>query len=173
MGTLETNTAIRFLGMEFITWLCFLSQQEGGRVAIEGFDEFEIFFESPAQLAADYGDATVLTLKGGSPLESPEAGRALLEAKKISRARVRWNLRNQTYQFTVNAERLAVSSLKLPLPPGTSGMDLVLMRMELVEEFEKYLHSLFEVFLARRLDDKLWHAERRRIADWIGTLEPA
>lgn len=167
VGLLEKVAASEFIGMEFATWLYWLSETNGGKVKLEGHDEFEIWFEAPIQLAADYGEATHMVLKGGTPLEGAEARTAFTEGKKITKARLRINYQNQTYTFGFNALTFGISGLKVPTPPGTSGPDYVFVRMEAFEEFEKFFDSLFETYLKLRLDDKAWAAESARLKAWI------
>lgn len=153
--------------MEFATWLYWQSETQGAKLKIEGHEEFELWFEAPVQLACDYGEATHMVLKGGTPLEGAEARSAFTEGKKITRARMRLNYRNQTYTFSFNALNYGISGLKIPTPPGSGGPDYVFLRMEIFEEFEKFFDSLFDSFLKLRLNDKAWNEEKQKIAEWI------
>lgn len=167
MGLLEKIAASEFIGMEFATWLYWQSETQGAKMKIDGHEEFELWFEAPVQLACDYGEATQLTLKGGTPLEGAEARSAFTEGKKITRARMRLNYRNQTYTFGFNALNFGISGLKVPTPPGSAGPDYVFLRMEIFEEFEKFFDSLFDSYLKLRLDEKAWSAEKSKIAEWV------
>lgn len=171
---IEKAAAAEFLGMEFATWLHRLSVTADHKVTLPGIDgELEIWFESPVALAADYGEATNVTLKGAQPLEGAEASTALREGKKLARSRVRVNFRNQTYTFTFNALNYSISGLKIPAPPDSTGPDHVFLRLEIFEEFERFWGQVFDAFLAIRLDDKEWAKERRAIAAWVRDLQPA
>lgn len=167
LGLLEKVAATEFIGMEFATWLYWHSETSGGKVRIDGHEEFELWFEAPIQMAADYGEATHLSLKGGTPLEGAEAHTAFTEGKKLTKARLRINYRNQTYTFGFNALNFGISGLKVPTPPGTTGPDYVFVRMEIFEEFEKFFDSLFETFLKIRLNEKNWNTESTKIRAWI------
>lgn len=167
MGLLEKVAASEFIGMEFATWLYWHSEVNGAKMQIEGHEEFELWFEAPVQMACDYGEATHLTLKGGTPLEGAEARSAFTEGKKITKARMRLNYRNQTYTFGFNALNFGISGLKVPTPPGSTGPDYVFVRLEVFEEFEKFFDSLFETYLKLRLDDRRWADEKAKINGWI------
>lgn len=153
--------------MEFITWLYWHSETSGAKMRLPEQEEFELWFEAPVQMAADYGEATHMALKGGTPLEGAEARTAFGEGKKITRARLRLNYRNQTYTFNFNALNFGISGLKVPTPPGSAGPDYVFLRLEIFEEFEKFFESLYNSFLKIRLDDKAWNAEKSRINGWM------
>lgn len=173
VGLIEKAAAAEFLGMEFATWLYWQSVTNGGKMKLDGIEEFELWFESPVTLVADYGEATNVTLKGGTPLESPEARQAFQENKKIARTRVRTNFRNQTFTFGFNALNFSLSGLKIPAPPNANGPDYVFLRLEIFEEFERFFQSLFEAFLKLRLDDRAWATERGRLSEWVKAFEPA
>lgn len=167
MGLIEKAAAAEFLGMEFATWLYWHSETNGGKMRIEGLEEFELWFESPMTLVADYGETTSITLKGSTPLESPEARQAFRENKKIARTRLRVNFRNQTFTFGFNALNFSISGLKIPAPPNNAGPDYVFLRLEIFQEFERFFQSVFETYLNLRLDDKAWAAERARLSEWV------
>ncbi len=171
MGVLEKVAAAEFLGMEFATWLYWQSETNGGKMKLSGLEEFELWFEAPVQLVADYGEATNVTLKGGTPLEGPEAHIALREGKKLSKAKLRVNYRNQTYTFGFNALNFAISGLKVPTPPNSHGPDFVFLRLEIFEEFEKFFDSIFQVFLKLRLNEQAWGMEHQEIRKWVKAFE--
>lgn len=171
MGLLEKAEAIEFLGQEFLTWLCWKSESHNGKMKLDGIEEFELFFEAPVRLVADYGEATAITLQGGTPMDSPEARQALKEGKKLDRARLRVIYRNQTYTFTFNASTFAVSGMKLPVPPNVSAADFLFVRMEILEDFEKFFSLVFDNFLGVRFADKKWSEERQKLAKWVKAFE--
>lgn len=167
MGLIEKIEATEFLGQEFATWLCWRSETGNGKFKLTGLEEFELYCEAPVQLVCDYGEATSITLKGGTPMQSPEARLALREGKKVDRMRVRVNHRNMTYTFGFNASSFALSGLKIPVPQNVSNADYIFVRLEMFEEFEAFFHSIFECFLKLRLNDKAWSAEQGKIAEWV------
>ena len=173
MGTIEKVAAAEFLGMEFATWLYWQSETNNGKLKLEGLEEFEVWFEAPIQLTADYGEATQLTLKGGTPLEGPEARTAFREGKKIAKVKARVNYRGQTYTFGFNALNFQLSGLKIPTPPNANGPDYLFVRLEMFEEFEKFWSQVFDLFLAKRLKDAAWGTERGKIKSWVKSFDAA
>lgn len=167
MGLIETLESAGFAGEEFATWLYWLSETHQGKLSLDDVGEFELYFESPVQLANDYGEATIVILRGGTPLESPEARQSLRENKKIARAHLRAIRNNQTYTFAFNASQYGVSGLRLPVPPNASPADYLHIRLEMIEEFETFWESVFKAFLKLRLDEKRWDNERKKISGWI------
>jgi hypothetical protein len=167
VGLVEKVQATEFLGREFATWLYWLSFKGNGTVSLDGLDPFELWFESPVELVNDYGDATSVLLKGSTPLESPEALRAFRENKKIQRAHIRLNYRNSTWTFGFHAGRFLISGLRLPLPSTVTSGDYLVVRFQLLDEFDKFWEGLLEKFLAVRFDEKAWRAQRKQIESMI------
>lgn len=161
------------MGQEFATWLYWQSETKQGKLKLDGIEEFELWFESPISITADYGEATVVTLKGGTPLESPEARQGFREGKKVEKARLRVNYRNQTYTFGLTASTLAISALKVPVPQNASPADYLFIRLEVFEEFEAFFRSVFDAYLRLRLADQQWEKERGRMREWIREFELA
>ncbi|MBX7246180.1 MAG: hypothetical protein K1X53_11835 [Candidatus Sumerlaeaceae bacterium] len=170
MGALEQFENLQFLGEEFATWLYWKSETGNGHPAIKGLDEFELWFEAPVELVNDYNEATSVILKGSTPLESPEAREAFSEGKKLARARLRFNIRNQTYTCGFNAATMAITGVKLPVPPDTPEADRIHLRLEILEEFEAFFQKLYEVFIRLRTHREHWAAERKQIRAWISKV---
>lgn len=170
MGLAEAVQASEFMGREFATWLYWLSFSGNGMVKLDDLDPFEIWFESPVELVHDYGEATSVVVKGSMPLESPEALQAFRENKKIQRTRIRLIYKNLTYTFGFHAGRFLVSGLRLPTPSSVAGSDYLITRFLLLEDFEKFWDALWEKFLALRLNEKAWRAQRKVIAARIADV---
>jgi hypothetical protein len=171
VGVLEKVAATEFLGMEFLTWLYWHSETNNGKMNIPGVEEFELWLEAPIQLVSDYGEATNVTLKGGTPLEGPEARIGFRENKKLAKTRLRVNYRNQTFTCGFNALNFAITGLKIPAPPNASGPDYVFVRLEIFEEFEKFFTSIFETFLKLRLKDSAWNEQRDKLRKWVRSFD--
>ena len=170
MGMIEKIEASKFIGMEFATWLLWLSHKMNGRIKLEGKEAFDLYFESPVQLFADVGDATVATLKGSLPIDSPEAHLALQEGKLIAKAAMRMNYRNQSYTFTLDASRMTLSALKVPMPANVTKQDYLYVRLERIQEFEEFFDKLFDSYLEIRCDEKEWLPVCNEITEWIDGL---
>jgi hypothetical protein len=171
VGVLEKVAATEFIGMEFLTWLYMQSETNNGKMNIPGVEEFELWLESPIQVVADYGEATNITMKGGTPLEGPEARISFREGKKIAKTRMRINYRNQTFTCGFNALNFSITGLKIPAPPNANGPDYVFMRLEIFEEFEKFYQSIFQAFLKLRLKDNVWPEHRDKLRKWVRSFD--
>jgi hypothetical protein len=173
VGALEKIQATEFLGEEFATWLYWLSETHSSKMKLDGVEEFELWFEAPVELVCDFGEATNVALKGGTPLESPEARQALRENKMVAKAALRVLWRNQTFTFTFRAQSFSVSGLKVPVPPNAAPADYLHLRLEILQEFEAFFQKVFEAFLKVRLNSKAWTPERKRMVEWVKAFDLA
>ena len=166
MGMLELIQQKAFLGKEFLTWLWHRAERHG-RVDCPGGDPVEIEIQGPIMLDAQYGDARASTLKGESPASSAEAATALLEGKKLKRAKLKISRRDAEWVFTLDGENFNVSGLSVPKPGRLPFEDAMMLRLEWVGECEQVLEQLCHAFRARRLDAAAWPDEVRDLQAWV------
>ena len=165
MGVLELIQQKAFIGKEFLTWLWFRSERDN-EVIVKG-KEITVEILGPILLDAQYGDARASMLKGDSPATTPEARTALLEGKKLKKAKLKWVREDVEWTFTIDGENFNVSGLNIPNPGKLPFEEFMLMRLEMVREFEQVLQDLLETFLELRLDQKQWKRELEEIQQWV------
>ena len=165
MGVLELIQQKAFIGKEFLTWLWFRSERDN-EVIVKG-KEITVEILGPILLDAQYGDARASMLKGDSPATAPEARTALLEGKKLKKAKLKWVREDVEWTFTIDGENFNVSGLNIPNPGKLPFEEFMLMRLEMVREFEEVLQDLLETFLELRLDQKQWKRELEEIQQWV------
>src|SRR5688572_20031545 len=103
MGVLELIQQKAFLGKEFLTWLWFRSERDG-QVEPAKAKPVTVEILGPILLDAQYGDARASLLKGDSPATAPEARAALLEGKKLKKAKMKWTREDVEWIFTIDGE---------------------------------------------------------------------
>lgn len=101
----------RFVGREFLLWLWFESEIFEATLTTEKHGSFGLWIEN--QLVLSSGKEST-RIKGGTPAASREAKEALLVGKLPETATFRLTFRDRDIAFTLKAERLALSGLKLP-----------------------------------------------------------
>ncbi len=167
MGVLELIQQKAFLGREFMTWLWFRAERDGMVQGRPQEPAVGIELLGPVLLDAQYGDARVSTLKGESPATSPEARTALLEGKKLRRARMRMEREGVEWVLTVDGETFAVSGLGVPNPGRMPFADSLAIRASMLFDLERTLGGLFDEFVRLRLDAAQWTVELDAIHDWV------
>ncbi len=166
MGVLELIQQKAFIGKEFLTWLWFKAEMDG-QLDMPKSKPVTVEIQGPILLDAQYGDARASTLKGDSPTTSPEARTALLEGKKLKKAKLKLTRDDVEFIMTIDGETFHFSGLNVPNPGKLPFEDYMIMRLEYVREFENLLQSLLEFFMDLRLDNKRWGEEIKIIQDWV------
>lgn len=168
MGVLELIQQKSFMGKEFLTWLWFRAERDG---KVEPYKAKPVTVEvlGPILLDAAYGDARASTLKGDSPATAPEARTALLEGKKLKKAKFKWTREEAEWIFTIDGETFNISGLNVPNPGKLPFEDMMTLRLEMVREFDGVLQELLEMFLTLRLDTREWQEEIGSIHEWVRT----
>ena len=136
------------LGRDFLTWLWFYSET-AGVVTHPEFGEFDLLIEGPLTFAFSpeaRGAAETVIKKGEAPLRSAEAKAALAVGKKLKKAKFSLTRGNDVWSGTLDADRFAVSSLKLPEGEAMEDEDRFEERMENLLVFRAALQCYFRKF---------------------------
>lgn len=166
MGVAELVQQKAFLGKEFLTWLWYRSETDPV-IELDDGKRCEVETLETMALDAPFGDSKQVTLKGEAPGGSPEAGTALLEGKKLRRARFRFNHEGVDWIGGIDGETLNLSGLKLPKTGRLPFDESLELRVSSALEFESLLDQLFTGFIERRLDSGVWPEELEKIQIWI------
>lgn len=171
-GTLEPPIEST-LGMDFLTWLWFAWEKEGGVYHLPDGREFGIMLEGPITFFREGQGAHEALLRKGTPLNSREAYTALFCGKKLKRAKFVVAIGDEVYSATMDAD-FAIRSLKLPRGEQTDPGGKLEERMLFIETFCNAWLSLFDRFLDIRTDASQWPKTLKDMRKWIGTpAEPA
>lgn len=166
MGVLELIQQKSFLGKEFLTWLWYRAERDGEVDTGKG-KPITVEILGPILLDAQYGDARASALKGDSPATSPEARTALLEGKKLKKAKMKWVREDVEWVFTLDGENFNMSGLAVPNPGKLPFEDMMALRVDMVMEFENVLQQMLEYFMELRMDKNLWRPELESIHEWV------
>ena len=160
------------LGMDFFTWLWFTWEKEGGVYHLPDGREFGVMLEGPLTFFREGQGAHEALLRKGSPLNSREAGTALLCGKKLKRAKVVIAHSDEVFSATVDAD-FAFRSLKLPKGEQTEAAGRFEERMLFIETFWSAWLSLFDRFLDVRTDAHAWPKTLDAMRQWIARFGEA
>ncbi|MGZ3424400.1 MAG: hypothetical protein ACXVEE_41460, partial [Polyangiales bacterium] len=150
----ERIETTRFLGRELLTWIWFESEVFEQSFSIESFGECTLWLEKKLTLESAEGEREKekSTLTGVAPSGSPEAREALRQGKLPSQARIVIERDDQSFTVVLDADSLAMSSVKIPAVVKGEGEDPFYERIGLIEELESAIESLYRDFLRLRLD---------------------
>lgn len=154
-------------GLDFLTWFWFVAEARGGQMKIGDLGYIALMIEGPLQFVIEGAGAHVVTAKGGEPLLSAEAKSALLDGKKLRRAKVTLARGDQEWTFGFDAVPFTFRSLKLPEGEKLDAISKFQERMDLLDVFQRAFFGLYDRFIAERRDPKLWSATLKEIHAWV------
>lgn len=153
-----------YLGPEFLTWLWWRAASDP---CFRHADDTEVFihFDEHLEFRGERSAARRVTLRTGMPGASMEARAALRSGKTLTAARILLARGEDEVRFTLRAEDLDVSGLRLPAPEGDTAEDRLLATLEAQDQFVEDLELCLRTFLDRRLGPA-WDADVERIRAW-------
>ncbi len=142
----------RFLGREFLAWLWFRTELLSTELRIEGFGAAEVWLEKQIVLETQTeAGKERSTLAGVAPSGSKEARTAMRSAKLPVRAKLAVRRAEQDWSLGFDADAFAFGSVKIPALLTGEGDDPFHERMQLLEEIEAAMLSLYREFLLARV----------------------
>ncbi|MCL2670031.1 MAG: recombination-associated protein RdgC [Syntrophaceae bacterium] len=163
------------VGREFLTWLWFKSEDQGGTLSVSGENPIGVTFLRRLVLESGEGEYAEQIVCSGLHADLKEGKEALRQGKKITAARLRLSQDKTEWEFTFKADRFYFQSLKLPTFPEqerdeTDREGQLLERIYLIERPAQLMDILFQSFLEVRLS-KGWEGEQQRLLKWISLNE--
>jgi hypothetical protein len=170
MDVLERMTQTEFLGREFLTWLWFKSEAQGGTFDLPDIGNVEIWIDDRVTLKSDADQAPETVVCSGENSDLREARFALAENKKVAQARFRMTIGEEEWSFSLESAGLNVKSMKPPKVVADVREDpdgLFFERFKLVELAVSALDALFLSFVNLRISDAWDTREVPAMANWI------
>lgn len=156
------------LGLEFLTWLWWWWETEGGTFHREkGGQPFGMMLEGPLTFVREGKGAYEAVLRKGTPLDSREAGIALLGGKRLRRAKFTLAQGEMLWSATVDAD-FGIRGLKLPKGEPLDPAGQFQERMLQIETFTDTFLSLYDRFLDQRATANVWEKTVTSMRAWVG-----
>ncbi len=154
------------LGLEFMTWLWYAWEREGGVFTLPHSGEFGYMLEGPLLFYREGEGAHEAVLRKGTPLLSREAGTALHCGKKLKRAKLHLARADQLWSATIDAD-FSFRSVKLPPGEQKDTIGRFQERMIALETFLEAFFVLYDKFLKIRCDRSAWSLCQTAIQNWV------
>lgn len=159
------------LGQEFLTWLWFAAEREGGVFRTPAGEAFQLGVEQRVRVTGGEGEGRETAVCSGPMASLAEARAGLAAGKKVDSVRLRLERDSAVWTMTVDAATLSPTSLKTPkvdLRPeeGEDPEGRVLEKIALLEQALEMLDAVWARFVAVRFSPA-WEAEARDLAAWI------
>ncbi len=156
------------LGHDFLTWLWYFWEREGGQFRFDGSDSFGLMLEGPLMFVMEGDGAHETVLRKGMPLLSSEAKSALVAGKKLKRAKLTLVRGEEIWATNLDATDFGFRGLKMP--KGDQQLDPVSRfqeRMLGLDTFMRGFAALFDLFLDARSSGASWSATTEAMRSWI------
>jgi len=158
-----------FLGEEFLTWLWFRWETEGGEFHLPGGRVVGVALDDFLTFAAPSDDETEQTLRHGLPTRTEEARTALRQGRRLRRARMILAEGPRQWSVTVDGATMRLSGAKLPedAEECESEADRTADRAANWLALHELVHSLYTMFLKARLAPDYRKNAGEKQAQWM------
>ena len=172
LDVISAYNRFKFLGHEFLTWLCFVIETDAS--LLEGFDSDFVSLDVGGRIVLENRSADSLeriTIKGDAAgLE--EGFLALKKGALVTELSLVYVSGDKTWQFTLKGESLNISNLRVPLPPGNQSTEdlesLLLNKTFLCDKIFQVIDRLYSHFVKIRLSSETWqHTVVVQFAAWL------
>jgi hypothetical protein len=158
-----------FLGEEFLTWIWFRWESDGGEFRLPGGRVVGVALDDLLTFGAPSDDETEQTLRRGLPTRTEEARTALRQGRRLRRARMILAEGPRQWTVTVDGSSLRLASAKLPedAEECESEQDRTTDRAANWLALHELIQSLYGQFLRERLAPGYKQAGGERQAAWM------
>ena len=162
----EQSSKHAVIGREFLTWLYYQSDSRAGRIEATG-ELFELWLDRRVTLEDDSLEPPSCVSFSGDTFTSEDLKTAIRSGKKIREARFRLEKAENTWCFSLRADRLEVSSLKIDLPGADDIDERFHGRIIAISALNDFLDTCFANFLDSVLSNK-WKLEgSKKFQTWL------
>lgn len=155
-----------FLGNEFLLWLWYFLENESDTVRLADDSEVALMIARSLALECPRGQTGKESISSDGPTRLPEALRAIQAGKLPRKAGITMVRHDAQYEFSLNAESLAISGCKLPAPEDGEERARMEERVTQVRHLLETLDLLYNAFTSRRLGEN-WKDEVGRMKKWL------
>lgn len=153
------------LGLEFLTWAWYCWEEETDRFETTRGESMEFMMQGPVAFYNEGKGAHNVVIRNGLPLQSREAGAALLCGKKVRKIKIALADGERAWSATLDSD-FAFTGVKLPRDPKEPKQSFQ-ERMGLLETFVEAIFSLYDVFLELRSDAGEWKKTEKKMKAWV------
>jgi hypothetical protein len=155
-----------FLGNEFLLWLWYYLENESDTIKLSDDSEAAVMLTNTLTLECPRGQTGKESISSAGPTKLPEALRAVQSGKLPRKVGMTIVRHDQAYEFTLQAETLAITGAKLPVPEGEEERARLEERVTQIRHLLETLDLIFGAFCQRRLSEQ-WTKELAKMKKWL------
>ena len=161
-----------FLGKEFLTWLWYFIDEEGGSFTFSNRDgkpiEADIWVDDKIAFESTGSDSAKHSLNGGNPSSSLEATAALLTGKIVSDLKLGLKVNEDEFSFGLSWKDLSPKSVGLPKILNSSDpATAAVCRLDKLDLLFSALDGIFTQFVDMRINDSWEDESLENLRSWI------
>lgn len=166
-----SSDPLEFLGEEFLTWLWFRIETDGGEFDLGRNRTVGVSFDDYIAFAPRDDDETEHTLKKGSPSRCAEAAAALHNGRRLRRAKLILGQGEMVWSVTIDGPTMNLLSVKLPEddPDADSAEERSVDRIRGFLEVQEIVGALYRAFLEQRLAPDYLDRGATAQAEWMAS----
>jgi len=143
------------LGMDFLTWLWYDWERNGGTHIGDNGETISYMIEGPLTFFREGVGAHKAVLSNGSPTQSREAIAALMCGKKLMKMKFTLTHGEKIFSAVVDSD-FAFRSMALPKVDDMEASERLPQRVRMLELFMTDWCQLFDHFMRKRRDTEIW-----------------
>lgn len=153
------------LGLEFLTWAWYRWEEESDMFETSRGENMRIELSGPVSFFNEGKGAFNVVIRNGVPLQSREAGVAMLCGKKVKQIKLAIGDGERAWNATIDSD-FVFKSVRLPKDKSEPRQSFY-ERMGNLETFVEAVFSLFDIFLKIRADGKEWRKTEAKMKAWV------
>ncbi|GAB4283709.1 MAG: hypothetical protein Kow0092_38440 [Deferrisomatales bacterium] len=170
MDVLKAMEEKAFWGHEFLTWLWYRTETEGGELEVPGVGPVTLWVDDRLVLASLDTESKENILREGAVSQCAEAVAALTVGKKVQEARFGLVRDDREWSFVLKGDTFDLATVKLPKVEAEEGDDwqaTALIRAGLIRECLEVLDGLFRDFVELRISARWVDETLPAMGRWI------
>ncbi|MCA9202122.1 MAG: hypothetical protein KDA59_03720 [Planctomycetales bacterium] len=155
-----------YLGNEFLLWLWWYLDTQSDTVALPDQSDVTIMLTRTLSLECPRGENGKQTISAVSPVELPEARRAIQTGKLPRKTGMSLFRYGQQFDIVLQAETFAISGAKIQADEDAEGRVVFESRIDAIRNLAETVDLLFHAFCERRIG-AAWAKELDHIHRWL------
>jgi len=155
-----------FIGNEFLLWLWYVLDAESNTLKLADKSEATVMLAQTLTLECPRGQTGHETIRSEGPTRLPEAKRAIQSGKWPRKVGVTLVRHDAQYDFTLQAETLAVSGAKLPVTDEEQERARLEARIDQIRQLIETLDLVYDAFGRHRFSGE-WSKDLPKMQKWL------
>ncbi|MCR9248608.1 MAG: hypothetical protein NXI31_26575 [bacterium] len=158
-----------FLGEEFLTWLWYRWETDGGEYDLSAGRRIGIALDDFLAFGAPSEDETEQTLRRGLPTRTPQARSALRQGRRLKKAKLILADGSRQWVATLDASTMTLSGVRLPedAEDVESPQDRTADRAANWLAIYEMVMAVYGQFLRERLRNDYRESDGEKQANWM------